>query len=86
LEVRLSRPGFDEVGLDLGFDPKALYEAYQALRRAGALPESGIVAGEHLEQAAAGGFPPGVLAPGGAALPEPEWTDGEDARSVMGRL
>jgi hypothetical protein len=81
LEVRLSRPGFAEVGLDLGVDPDALHAAYQALRGAGALPASGIVAGAHLEAAATGGFPPQLR-----ALPEPEWTAGEDARSVMGRL
>jgi hypothetical protein len=81
LEVRLSRPGFDEVGLDIGIAPEVLYEAYRTLSQAGALPASGIVAGARLEQAAAGG-----LAPEGLTLPEPEWTDGEDARIVMGRL
>ena len=81
LEVRLSRPGFDEFGLDLGVDPDKLHEAYRALRRAGALPKSGIVAGAHLEQEARGGSLQAIL-----TLPEPEWTDGEDARIVMGKL
>jgi hypothetical protein len=91
LEVRVSRHGFDEFGLDLGVDPDKLYEAYQALRQAGALPKSGVVAGARLEQLA--------RSTGGAAmdyaelpaalpevLPEPEWSDGEDARTVMGKL
>jgi hypothetical protein len=105
LEVRLSRQGFEEFGLDLGVAPKRLYEAYRALRQAGALPASGIVAGAHLEQVARGvplpevltphedsapqadGAPHGVHAPRGVlTLPEPEWTDGEDARAVMGKL
>ena len=81
LEVRLSRPGFDEFGLDLGVDPNKLREVYQALRQAGALPKSGFVAGAHLEQAARHGSLHEVL-----TLPEPEWTDGEDARIVMGKL
>ena len=81
LEVRLSRPGFAEFGLDLGVDPKKLYDVYQALRQAGALPKSGIVAGAHLEQAARRGALREIL-----ALPEPEWTDGEDAHTVMGKL
>lgn len=81
LEVRVSRPGFDEFGLDLGVDPKVLYEAYRALRQAGALPSSGFVAGAHLEQAARRGLLREVL-----SLPEPEWTDGEDARTVMTKL
>ncbi len=81
LEVRVSRPGFDEVGLDLGIDPKVLCEAYQALRQAGALPASGFVAGAPLEKAAQGGSLREVL-----TLPEPEWTDGEDARTVMSKL
>ena len=82
LEVRLSRRGFEEFGLDLGVDPDKLYEAYQALRQAGALPKSGFVAGAHLEQAARGGSLLEAL----PTLPEPEWTDGEDARIVMGKL
>ena len=93
LEVRVSRRGFDEVGLDLGVDPDKLFEAYQALRQAGALPKSGFVAGAHLEQMArsAGGaamdfgvdaVPPHEV----LTLPEPKWTDGEDARAVMQRL
>jgi hypothetical protein len=95
LEVRVSWPGFDEFGLNLGIDPDRLYEAYQTLRQAGALPESGVVAGADLEQAArsASGAamsfsysgdaapPPGIR-----SLPEPEWTDGEDARAAMGKL
>ena len=87
LEVRLSRPGFEEFGLDLGVDPVALFDAYRALRKAKALPKSGIVAGAHLQQAAEGGALPGDGAPHDVfALPEPEWTDGEDARTVMGKL
>jgi hypothetical protein len=99
LEVRVSRQGFEEFGLDLGVDPKVLYETYRALRAAGDLPESGAVAGAHLEQAARGvslrelltlheplplGEPPAVDEL--LTLPEPEWTDGEDARTVMGKL
>jgi hypothetical protein len=105
LEVRLSRQGFEEFGLDLGVDPKQLYEAYRALRQANALPASGTVAGAHLEQVARGVPLREVLSLHGAAapqadsvpgvdhalrevgtLPEPEWTVGEDARAVMGRL
>ena len=87
LEVRLSRPGFDEVGLDLGVDPKALYEAYRALRDAGALPASGTVAGAHLEQAAKSvSLREDRTLRDILTLPEPEWTDGEDARAVMGKL
>jgi hypothetical protein len=93
LEVRLSRRGFDELGLDLGVDPDRLVEAYQALRQAGALPKSGIVAGTHLEQVArsASGAPVGSAAEAVPlrevlSLPEPEWTDGEDAHTVMERL
>jgi len=105
LEVRVSRLGFEEFGLDLGVDPRRLYEAYRALRQARALPASGTVAGAHLEQVARGiplrevlnltkeGASSGDAAPpedgassGVLALPEPEWTGGEDARSVMGRL
>jgi hypothetical protein len=81
LEVRVSQPGFDAFGLDLGVDPTKLYEAYQTLRQAGALPKSGFVAGAHLEQAARRGSLHEIL-----TLPEPEWTDGEDARTVMERL
>ncbi len=81
LEVRVSRAGFDELGLDLGIDPKMLYEGYQALRKARALPESGFVAGAHLEQVVRRGSLRDVL-----TLPEPEWTDGEDARAVMAKL
>ena len=99
LEVRVSRQGFEEFGLDLGLDPKQLYEAYRTLRQAGALPASGFVAGAHLEQVARGVPLREVLtshedsAPGVdhalrevLTLPEPEWTDGEDARAVMGKL
>ena len=94
LEVRVSRPGFDEVGLDLGVDPERLREAYQALRQAGALPEAGTVAGARLEQAARDILMPADFTPHDEiltlhediALPEPEWTDGEDARVVMGKL
>ena len=87
LEVRLSRPGFDEVGLDLGVDPKDLHAAYRALREARALPASGVVAGAHLEQAVRSGSPrEDHTLRDGLTLPEPEWTDGEDARTVMGRL
>ena len=92
LEVRLSREGFAELGLDLGVDPKELHRAYLALRQAGALPKSGVVAGADLEQAA--------RSTGGAAdalevasardmilpLPEPGWTDGDDPRTAMQRL
>jgi hypothetical protein len=86
LEVRLSRPGFEEFGLDLGVEPETLYEAYQALRHAGALPKSGFVAVAHLAQVArsAHGAAPGLHE--ALASPEPEWTDGEDPRTVMERL
>jgi hypothetical protein len=93
LEVRVSRPGFDEFGLDLGVDPDKLCEAYQALREAGALPESGLVAGARLEQVAESTGRAAVDFAAHAVplrkaltLPEPEWTDGEDARTVMQKL
>ena len=91
LEVRVSRAGFKEFGLDLGVDPDRLYEVYQTLRQAGALPKSGVVAGARLEQLArSAGGAPGEYAEHPAAplqvLPEPEWTDGDDARTVMGKL
>ena len=86
LEVRLSRPGFAEFGLDLRVDPDRLYQLYQALRQAKALPKSGLVAGARLEELAAsagGAAMAAPLLPDGVSLPEPEWTGGEDARSVM---
>jgi hypothetical protein len=81
LEVRVSREGFREFGLDLGVDPERLHETYQALRQARALPESGYVSGAHLEEVAQRGS-----IRGGRILPEPEWTDGQDPRVVMGKL
>jgi len=104
LEVRLTRQGFAEFGLDLGVDPGELRAAYQALREAGALPASGFVAGAHLEEMArraalpapareagpAEAFalpaPAHAAPPEPLASPEPEWTEGEDARTVMGKL
>jgi hypothetical protein len=92
LEVRLSREGFAEIGLDLGVDPKELYRAYQALRQAGALPESGVVAGSYLEQAArsTGGGAGALERPAprdlSLAVPEPGWTEGDDPRTAMQRL
>ncbi len=82
LEVRVSRQGFAEFGLDLGIDPDTLHSDYRALRDAGGLPKSGIVAADRLEQAAEGDAASRNL----FALPEPEWTDGKDARIVMGNL
>jgi hypothetical protein len=93
LEVEVTKRGFDEFDLDLGADPEALYKAYETLRGIKALPESGIVAAEQLEElvtSAAGGA--GDLAAGtpalgaGATLPEPAWTDGEDPRTAMQQL
>ena len=92
LEVRLSREGFAELGLDLGVDPKELYRAYQALRQAGALPKSGVVAGADLEQAARSTDGAADALESAAprdvvfALPEPGWTDGDDPRTAMQRL
>jgi hypothetical protein len=83
LEVRLSRAGFDEFGLDLGVDPQRLYDAYEAMRKAGAVPKSGVVSGAHLERLA-GASSKGLRDE--LTLPEPDWTDGEDARAVMEKL
>ena len=95
LEVEVTSQGFEEFGLDLDVSPSALQEAYERLREADALPESGIVAADQLEAVAkeAASRPVSFgLAPAPPSLerveklPEPEWTDGDDARAVMRQL
>lgn len=93
LEVPVTRRGFGEFALDLGIEPEVLSRAYLDLHRAGALPESGYVAGAELERVAAPAHPTAAPSAGdvlpprlGQKLSEPEWSDGEDARSVMQQL
>jgi len=93
IEVRVSASAFDEFEVDLGVTPDDISEAYKTLRTQGRLPESGIVDGVALENLAQG--PPRV-APEAAPdwgptaprprLSEPEWTDGDDAATVMSNL
>jgi hypothetical protein len=95
LELEVSPAAFEEVGLDLGPSPAAIKGAYAGLREAGALPPSGMVDGATLESEAQGlaALPDHFAAPRvplpfapGETLPEPEMTEGEDARTVMQRL
>jgi hypothetical protein len=95
LELEVSSAAFEELGLDLGLSPEEIKGAYAGLRQAGALPQSGMVDGARLEAEARGlaAVPGDFEALGaplpfssGTPLPEPEMTDGEDARTVMQRL
>lgn len=95
LEVEVTSQGFEEFELDLDVSPDALRDAYERLRTEDALPESGIVSADHLEAVAREATSRPVsfgIAPAPPALerieklPEPEWTDGDDARAVMRQL
>jgi hypothetical protein len=95
LELEVSPAAFEELGLDLGLSPEEIKGVYAGLRQVGALPASGMVDGARLETEARGlaAVPGDFEALGaplsfssGKPLPEPEMTDGEDARTVMQRL
>jgi hypothetical protein len=94
LEVEVTRQGFEEFGLDLDVSPDSLREAYARMREADGLPESGIVVADQLEAVAKeasrpvsfGLAPAPPLLERVEKLPEPEWTEGDDARAVMRQL
>ena len=52
VEVEVTAPGFDELGLDLGVSPEILRALYKRLAERGQVPPSGLVDGAALEKAA----------------------------------
>jgi hypothetical protein len=92
LEVEVTQESLDQFKLDLGASAEELQEAYRGLRRQHALPKSGMVVAASLEEivqspAKVRGFLKSPVVPGAVEkLPEPEMTDGADARSVMQQL
>jgi hypothetical protein len=90
LEVEVSKQGLAQFQLKLGATPEALQEAYQTLRRQGALPKSGMVAGAGLEELLQGpdkvGAPGDVHPAGAKKLRGPGMTKGVYPRSVMRQL
>lgn len=92
LEVEVSPQGLAQYGLDLGVPPEALRKVYVALRAQGRLPASGMAKAAGLESLAqeaastAADASDALAVRPGDRLPEPQMTDGADARSVMQRL
>jgi len=93
VEVEVSTSAFAEFGVDLGITPENIAKTYKVLRTRGGLPKSGVVDGASLESTvqrivrvgwdAAPGPMPTAL---GLRLSEPDWTDGDDAVTVMSNL
>ena len=101
LEVEVTPEAINELGLDLGLSPEAVRAVYAHLSERGQVPQSGVVDGAALEQAARAMVesdeeaPPPMFTPeflerasriGERELPEPEMTDGEEATTFLRRL
>lgn len=97
LEIEVSASDFGEFGVDVGASPEDIRAAYEYYRERNQLPDSGIIDGATLEQAARAVGPVDprasvrldpstVLDPNTQKLPEPEMTDGEDAMTFLSKL